>query len=484
MIFNSVSFLIFLAGFTLLWWWLPQRPRHGLVFLGSLTFYGFWRLEFVAIMLGSMSADYLAALGMARTEAIWKRRAWLVFSLTVNLGLLGYFKYTNFLIETTNTLANALRFGLSVDALPIVLPLGISFYTFQSMSYTIDVYRRQIPAERDYLCFANFVLFFPQLVAGPILRAAEMIEQLKVRPTFQLADLPIGLRAILLGLFLKVVLADNLAPLVDEGFAFPATMLGAKEAWALASLFGYQIYFDFAGYSLIAIGSALLMGVRLPANFYFPYLSCSPREFWRRWHISLSSWIRDYLYLPLCGRRVHDYSVGGLSEATNAGGLQAGRLRITAALLATWAIMGLWHGANWTFVLWGVWHATLVLGYRIVAPHLVVSPTTAAIGGWLVTYPLIILGWIPFRASSVSDSVTLIVAAFTPSSYLLPFALPRYYYTLALALPALAVLAYGIHRVWPRLRRFGVVDVAGLAVVAGLVFVHLRPIRQFIYFQF
>ncbi|MBF0268000.1 MAG: MBOAT family protein [Alphaproteobacteria bacterium] len=487
MIFNSVSFILFLAAFTSLWWMLPERPRHWLIFLGSLLFYGFWRVEFVAVLLLSMSTDYAAALALDRTTTRWKRRALLSLSVLVNLGLLTYFKYADFLLSNFAKLSLLTGFDLSVTPLNIVLPLGISFYTFQSISYTVDVYRRQVRAERDYLCFANFVLFFPQLVAGPILRAAEVIEQLKSRQPFRLFDLSFGIKTILSGMFLKVVLADNLAPLVDDAFSMPSGSFGAKESWALASLFGYQIYFDFAGYSLIAIGSARLMGVHFPANFDWPYISRSPREFWRRWHISLSSWIRDYLYLPLCGMRTRDDSLGGLAEVAQQDVKTREGKRIWA-LLVTWAIMGLWHGANWTFVLWGLWHAVLILGYRLLTPRLVLPRPLAAIGGWLVTYPLILLGWIPFRAQSVSEAVSLMINAFTPSSYLLPFALPRHYYTLSLLLPLAMVTAYILHVSWPRLRRLPVVGdvmhIGGLAFAFGLVFVFFRPIRQFIYFQF
>lgn len=489
MIFNSVTYLLFLAAFVLLYWQLPRRPRHWLIFLGSLSFYGFWRIEYCLVMLLSISVDYVAALAISRHAGIWPRRLWLGASLAVNLGLLLYFKYTMFLVDSWASFAQMLGMESPAIALSIILPLGISFYTFQSVSYTVDVFRKQIPAEPNYLCFANFVLFFPQLVAGPILRAVEIIGQLKERPPFALRDLSIGLSQIATGLFLKVVLADNLAPLVDEGFSLPTATLMAKETWALASLFGYQIYFDFAGYSLIAIGSARLMGVHFPENFNFPYVSRSPREFWRRWHISLSSWIRDYLYLPLTGAKFHVHSVGGLGDAAKAPTDKQGAVfRASLALVLTWFIMGLWHGANWTFALWGIWHAGLILGYRFFASRVALPHGATSIIGWIVTYPLIMLSWIPFRAASVDNAITLMMHSFTPASYLEPFALPRYYYTVAALLPLIMLSAHAARSVWPYISRnlalAAPLRLLYLTAMLGMVFVFLRPIRQFIYFQF
>jgi D-alanyl-lipoteichoic acid acyltransferase DltB (MBOAT superfamily) len=489
LIFNSATFLIFLAGFVALWWRLDQRPRQWLIFIGSLAFYGFWRIDFISILLLSVTTDFFVALALARSESNRRRRFILAISLLLNLGLLAYFKYADFILA--NGLALAGLFGVRLDhgPLDIILPLGISFYTFQSVSYTIDVYRRDIPAERDYLSFANFVLFFPQLVAGPILRASEVLEQLKGRERFQLANLSVGLQLILVGLFFKVVLADNIAPLVDEGYGLPASAMGAKEAWALASLFGYQIYFDFAGYSSIAIGCARLMGIHFPENFNWPYLSSSPREFWKRWHISLSSWIRDYLYAPLSNLNPRHHSTGGLgSLPVDQPSRAATALRRTPALFATWAIMGLWHGANWTFVCWGVWHALLVFAYRLISPRLTLPHVVGIICGWIATYPLVMLGWIFFRAQSTADAFHLISRTLLLESYSAPFALPRHYYTLSLLLPLGMLAAYAASRAWPALRRRpvagGALHLAGLTAMVALVFVYLRPIRQFIYFQF
>ena len=314
MIFNSVTFLIFLPVVVILYWLLPRRARLMMIFSSSLFFYGCWRFEYIPIMLMSVFIDYFASRRLEVVDKPAARRLILALSLSANLGLLAYFKYTMFAVENLNSLAGLIGSDTRFSVHAILLPLGISFYTFQSISYTIDVYRRNLDAQRDFLLFANYVVFFPQLIAGPILRASEVMWQLDNRPNFKLENLEAGTRAILAGLFLKVVLADNIAPLVDMGYAHSPEMLGAIDVWTLAFLFGFQIYFDFAAYSQVAIGSARLMGIHFPENFNFPYLACSPKDFWRRWHISLSSWVRDYLYLPLCSVPVDSTSTGGLSR--------------------------------------------------------------------------------------------------------------------------------------------------------------------------
>lgn len=485
MIFNSVTFLVFLAIAVGLYWVLPRRPRLWMLFFASLTFYGFWRVEFLPVMLASTVVDYIAARGIHSSDDAKRRRLYLSLSLTVNLGLLFYFKYLIFFATNGTGLLRALGFEIADPAFSIILPLGISFYTFQTISYTVDVYRRLIEPEHEFPLYACYVTFFPQLVAGPILRAREVIGQLNRRRGFQLDDLAIGIRRILFGLFLKVVLADNISPLVDGGFDQPVQSLGALDVWTLAFLFGFQIYFDFSAYSHIALGSARLMGIHFPENFNFPYLATSPRDFWKRWHISLSSWIRDYLYLPLMGEAVRDDSRGGLAVAVD----DTRERRRTRSLFLTWAIMGLWHGANWTFVLWGVYHAALVYGHRILSPHLpTLPPRLQAVSGWAITVPLAMLGWIPFRAQSVGDTLTMFSRVVTPSSYL-SLGLRENAYLIAALLLLGSVLTYALRNaVVPRLARHPVpwtlVCAGSYALVIALVFVFLRPISQFIYFQF
>lgn len=487
MIFNSITYIVFLILTVGLYWVLPKQPRLWLIFLASSTFYGFWRPEFLIIMFVSAATDYFVAMRIEATHALAKRRWWLLLSLSVNLGLLCYFKYLFFVIDNAVVVLNLLGAQIRMPALDIVLPLGISFYTFETISYIVDVYRRFIPAERSFVMYGCFVAFFPKLVAGPILRAAEMLPQFSAKPIFRLDTFVSGLRRILFGLFLKVVLADNIAPLVDAGFQQPASALSALDVWTLAFLFGFQIYFDFSAYSSIAIGSARLMGIHVPENFNFPYMATSPRDFWQRWHISLSSWIRDYLYLPLLGVKVRDRSAGGLP--VDVGVKNQNTRHPLVALFLTWAIMGLWHGANWTFVIWGLWHATLIAGYRILAGSTALLPSwVRTYGGWAVTLPLAMLGWIPFRAQSVSDALALFAKLYSPREYLWLGMRENTYLVAAVGL-VLCLVAYAFHLYGERFLRRWLwirfpVETAAMAVVVALVFVFLRPISQFIYFQF
>jgi alginate O-acetyltransferase complex protein AlgI len=484
-IFNSVTFLIFLAIAVGLYWLLPRRPRLWMLFLASLTFYGFWRVEFLPVMLASTLVDYAAARAIHASDDPRRRRVLLGLSLVVNLGLLFYFKYLIFFASNGAGLLRSIGFDVGDPHWNIILPLGISFYTFQTISYTVDVYRRLIKPEREFVVYACYVTFFPQLVAGPILRAREVIHQLNLRPRFQIADFAIGIRRILFGLFLKVVMADNLAPQVDSGFAQSVETLGALDVWTLAFLFGFQIYFDFSAYSHIALGSARLMGIHFPENFNFPYLATSPRDFWKRWHISLSSWIRDYLYLPLMGEAVRDDSRGGLAAAVDDARVQ----RRTRSLFLTWAIMGLWHGSNWTFVLWGVYHAALVYAHRILTPWLPDLPKRVrATAGWAVTLPLAMLGWIPFRAESLHDALLMWSRIFVPSEYLVLAMRENVYLVAALVLlstlAAAAVKRLVVPLLAPRPVAFALAQTASYSLMIALIFVFLRPISQFIYFQF
>ena len=485
MIFNSVTFLLFLVAVVILYWILPRGPRLWMIFGSSLVFYGFWRVEYTALLLVSTVVDYVAGLAIHRSADPGRRRVYLGVSLATNLGLLFYFKYLMFFAGQGAGLLRTLGFDVAEPAFSIVLPLGISFYTFQTISYTVDVYRGFIAPERNFALYGCYVTFFPQLVAGPILRAREVISQLDRRPAFRLDDLAVGVRRVLSGLFLKVVLADNLAPLVDTGFEQSAATLSAVDVWTLAFLFGFQIYFDFSGYSHIAIGCARMMGIAFPENFDFPYLASSPRDFWRRWHISLSSWIRDYLYLPLAGERVQDRSTGGLAAAVDPGG----ESRRTRALFLTWAIMGLWHGASWNFVLWGVYHAVLVYGYRRLAPLVEGAGNGVRTAlGFGLTLPLAMLGWIPFRAQGLADTFAMLAKVVDPREYLWLGMRENNYLVAALTL-AVVVLAYAVREHGaPRLARypvaFTVARSAAFGAMIALVFVFLRPINQFIYFQF
>ena len=488
MIFNSVTYLLFLSLVICLFWVLPQRARLWIILCASMTFYGFWRPEFLVVLLASACTDFFVAGRIEASADDRVRKRLLLVSLIINLGLLFYFKYLFFFLD--NAVATLQFFGfqeIQTPALNIILPLGISFYTFQTIGYTVDVYRKFIRAEQDIVLYGCFVIFFPQLVAGPILRGSELLGQLLAKPQFRLATFVSGLRRILYGLFLKVVLADNISPLVDFGFYQPVTNLSAIDVLTLAFLFGFQIYFDFAAYSHLAIGSARLMGISFPENFNFPYMASSPREFWRRWHISLSSWIRDYIYLPILGAKVRDRSVDGLAVAVHQNG---DNIRPpSVALFLTWAIMGFWHGANWTFLMWGLFHATCVAIYRVIEiPARTIPRAIRVIGGWSVTLPLMMLAWIPFRAQSVGAAIEMYGKLFSVQEWLY-LGMRENTYLVAGLLFVSMILAYGVNEyAGAMLRERRWLGFLGETVIIGttvaLVFVFLRPINQFIYFQF
>jgi len=482
MIFNSLTYLLLLFCVVLFYWILPYRARLLLVFSASLLFYGFWRVEFLPIMLVSVIADYLVALRIPNSTQIIKKRL-LIVSLAINLGLLFYFKYLIFFSENAIGFANLLGADVDPLILTIILPLGISFYTFQTISYTVDVYRGFIKPEKDFILYGCYVTYFPQLIAGPVLRAAEVIHQFSERPPFSWEDIAIGLRRITYGLFLKVVLADNIAPLVDTGFLMPVETMSALDVWTVAFLFGFQIYFDFSAYSHIALGSARLMGICFPENFNFPYIAVSPKDFWRRWHISLSSWIRDYLYLPLAGIKVHDRSVGGLANATLV-------KKHNKALFATWAIMGLWHGANWTFVLWGIYHSIVIFLYRLVSPSTRnIRHTLKVFGGIIITLPLMMLAWIPFRAESISATVVMWSKIIDPFAYTSLGMRENTYLIAFFVLICFFILFWVKNKIIPLVANKSqflifLGEVVVFSIMVPLVIIFLRPINQFIYFQF
>ncbi len=490
MIFNSLTFLVFLIIVVSLYWVLPKRLRLWLIFLGSLTFYGFWRWEFLSLVLLSTVIDYVISLQLDKTpdEHKIKRKALLLTSLVLNLGLLIYFKYTYFIVDNLNWIFDLFKTGKTIHLTEIILPLGISFYTFQTISYTIDVYRRHAKAEKDFILYGCYVTFFPQLVAGPILRAGEVMNQLAKRPKFKINYIIDGIERILYGFFLKVVLADNIAPLIDEGFALKPEVLGGLDVWTLAFLFGFQIYFDFAGYSHIAIGTAKLMGIDFPENFNFPYAAKSFKSFWKRWHISLSSWIRDYLYLPLSGVKVinpNQKSKGGISVDVPA----VSKNKKNTALFLTWSIMGLWHGANWTFVIWGIYHSFMIYVERILKPlREKVSILKKPIVGWAITVPVAMLGWIPFRATSVKTTFIMYEKVLSPASYL-SLAMRENTYLVTFLLFLLITVSYVYYTyIKKSIIRKPVLyipfQIIKYSVVIFLVFTFFRPISQFIYFQF
>ncbi|MEO8601635.1 MAG: MBOAT family protein [bacterium] len=392
MLFNSISFLIFLPIVLLGANGLPARWRNLFLLAASYVFYGVWDWRFLLLLIGTTGVDYFAALQIAATSLPQRRRAFLLLSLGTNLTVLGFFKYYDFFVQSGAALLSAIGLPASPWTLSVILPVGISFYTFQSMAYVIDVYRGELPAVRDLRNYALAVAYFPQLVAGPISRMGQLLPQLqrRARPTAERVQIGLGLMVV--GFAKKVLIADLLAPEVDRIFTHPGQMTSGlllKGAYC----FALQIYGDFSGYSDIARGVSELLGVRLMKNFEQPYLSQSITEFWRRWHISLSSWLRDYLYIPLGGNRY-----GAWNTYRN--------------LMLTMLIGGLWHGANWTFVAWGGLHGLYLAVERMLGigreRHL-----GGGVLGWassaarvVVTFHLATLAWIFFRAPSIGAAMT------------------------------------------------------------------------------
>jgi D-alanyl-lipoteichoic acid acyltransferase DltB (MBOAT superfamily) len=396
LLFNSVEFLVFLPIVFVLYWFVCQRStklQNLLLVLASYVFYGWWDYRFLSLIVISSTVDYFVGLGLARASRAGARKTLLVLSLLTNLGLLGFFKYFGFFVDSMRSLLEGLGVGIGTATLHIVLPVGISFYTFQTLSYTIDVYRGKVEPCRQPISFFAYVGFFPQLVAGPIERATSLLPQFLVPRRFDPSAAKDGLRQILWGFFKKVAIADTLAPHVEEIFANHGSYGGAGLLLGVF-FFAIQIYCDFSGYSDIAIGTARLFGFSLMRNFAFPYFSRDISEFWRRWHISLSSWFRDYLYIPLGGSRV----------------AMAKRLR---NVILTFTISGFWHGANWTFIFWGLlnglYYVPLMLSGKE-RRHLDdpaagrLLPTPRELGQIALTFALALLAWVFFRASSLGHA--------------------------------------------------------------------------------
>lgn len=483
MIFNSVTFLVFLFIVVGLYWVLPRKSRLILLLVASVTFYGFWRFEYTFLMLASALNDYIISLQIEKSKTVKRKKQLLYLSLFVNLGFLFYFKYLMFFAENAVGLLNIFGFDFATPEFSILLPLGISFYTFQTISYTVDVYRGHIKPYKDFALYGSYVTFFPQLVAGPILRAPEVIEQLAQRKKFKIKFLNEGILRLMAGLFLKVVIADNISPLVDEIYLVDSSKLSAIDVWTKAFLFGFQIYFDFAAYSHIAIGAALLMGINFPENFNYPYISTSFKEFWKRWHISLSSWIRDYLYLPLMGVKVVEKgSLGGIKVE------KPKTSKASFALFMTWGIMGLWHGASWAFVFWGVYHAILIFVERkIINAKWGISKLPSQFG-WFITLPLVMLSWLPFRENDLSQVFIMfkkvilfenfLSRSFNENIYLICGLL------VVLFLIAFFIEKYVLSRLQKNIVLYSTVLIVGLTIMTLLNLTFLRPISQFIYFQF
>lgn len=417
MLFNTVEFFVFLAIVLLLHYLSPRVLRKPILVAASYYFYMSWNAKFALLLLTLTAIDYTAGLWIARAEEPRRRKLLLILSLGANLGFLGFFKYYNFLADN---LALALGRPEHSFFLDVVLPLGISFHTFQSMSYVIDVYRRQQQPVRNVIDYALFICFFPQLVAGPIVRARDFFRDLYHWAAPSSEDVLRGVLLVLLGLVKKMALADQFAQIADAYFKSVSTQPGMLTAWSGTVAFGVQIYFDFSGYTDMAIGMAKLLGFHFPVNFRRPYLSASMTEFWRRWHISLSSWLRDYLYISLGGNR-------------------HGKLKTYRNLMLTMLLGGLWHGASWNFVIWGGY-----LGGILAIEKAIGVPDSSARGWWRVFYParvaficaLAMISWVFFRAVTFQDSVYVLGQMFTGETgklLILPWQLVLIGVTLVLA---------------------------------------------------
>ncbi|HTM46676.1 MAG TPA: MBOAT family O-acyltransferase [Polyangiaceae bacterium] len=393
MIFTSAEYALFLALVLPLFFALRGQARKVLLLLSSYWFYGTWSIKFLLLLCLSTFVDYHVARLLDRATAPARRRSLLLLSLSVNLGALAFFKYANFFIDSATPLLTAVGLSSQLHTLSIVLPVGISFYTFQELGYILDVYWRKSPAEPSLLNYAMYTAFFPQLVAGPIERAPHLIPQLSSIGAKRSIDLS-GAGLIAIGAFKKVVIADNFANLVNAIYQQPQNKLGGA-LWLGTYAFAIQIYCDFSGYSDIAVGSARLLGVEVMENFNAPYAATGPADFWGRWHISLSTWLRDYLYIPLGGNR-------------------GGEWFTTRNLMITMLLGGLWHGAAWNYVLWGGYQGLLLIvcrsrvlnswGRRLEA---LISSRVFNVGRKLIFFHLVCLGWALFRARSLADCATL-----------------------------------------------------------------------------
>jgi len=412
MLFNSIDFAIFLPlVFISFWFIIPKSNRCQNLFLlfVSYVFYSWWDWRFLSLIIISSIVDYLVGISLGKEENIVKRKYLLLISICVNIGLLGFFKYSNFFIESFITAFSFFGNQLNYDTFYIILPVGISFYTFQTLSYSIDVYERKMNPSKDVIAFFAFVSFFPQLVAGPIERAANLLPQFFNKRKFDYAKAIDGMRQILWGFFKKLVIADNCAPFVNEIFSHHGELPGSI-LWIGILFFTFQIYCDFSGYSDIAIGTARLFNFSLNKNFDFPYFSRDIAEFWRRWHISLSSWFRDYVYIPMGGSYVAN----------------AKKIR---NLFVVFLLSGFWHGANWTFIIWGAINAVYYLPLMFMQKnrkHLDVPASGRLFPSFLearqitVTFFMTLIAWVFFRANNITHAFEYLDGMFSLSVFVKP----------------------------------------------------------------
>jgi D-alanyl-lipoteichoic acid acyltransferase DltB (MBOAT superfamily) len=482
MLFNSIDFAIFLPIVFILYWFVMNESlklQNFLIVASSYLFYGWWDWRFLSMVLFSSLVDYFIGIGLSKQENHIKRKVLLWTSIIVNLGFLGFFKYYNFFLDNFITAFSLFGTEIKANSLNIILPVGISFYTFQTLSYSIDVYKRKLEPTKDFIAFSAFVTFFPQLVAGPIERATHLLPQFYKKRIFDYLKAVDGMRQILWGLFKKIVIADNCAEYANLIFNNSTDYSGSTLLLG-ALFFTFQIYGDFSGYSDIAIGTSRLFGFDLMRNFNFPYFSRDIAEFWRRWHISLSTWFRDYLYFPLGG------SHGGTWM----------KIRNTFIIFI---VSGFWHGANWTFIVWGALNAIYFLpllltnnnrnNLEIVAQGKLI-PSIKEFLSILLTFTLTVFAWIFFRAENMGHAVSYISEILSPSLLTIPMFGRIYNALITIILVGVFVLIewqgregqYAISNLgikWKRPLRY-----AMYYVIIIVIFWFGGKEQQFIYFQF
>lgn len=412
MLFNSIDFAIFLPITFILYWFVTNKnlkSQNLLIVIASYIFYGWWDWRFLSLILFSTVIDYSIGISLSKQENQNKRKMLLWTSILVNLGFLGYFKYYNFFLDNFITAFSFFGTDINANSLNIILPVGISFYTFQTLSYTIDVYKRNLEPTKDFISFSAFVSFFPQLVAGPIERASNLLPQFYTKRHFDYSKAVNGMRQILWGLFKKIVIADNCAQYANIIFNNSSEYSGSTLVLG-AIFFTFQIYGDFSGYSDIAIGTSRLFGFNLKQNFAFPYFSRDIAEFWRRWHISLSTWFRDYLYIPL-------------------GGSRGGTWNKIRNVFIIFLVSGFWHGANWTFIVWGALNALYFLPILLtnnnrnnldVAAKGKFLPTIKEFLLMLFTFVLTVFAWIFFRADNIAHAINYVSEIFSNALFTYP----------------------------------------------------------------
>jgi len=478
MLFNSLDFAIFLPIVFVLYWFVVNKnlkQQNILIALASYVFYGWWDWRFLALILFSTLVDYVVGVSLGKEKNLNKRKILLWISILVNLGFLGFFKYYNFFLDNFKSAFTFFGSEINANSLNIILPVGISFYTFQTLSYTIDVYKKRLEPTKDFISFAAFVSFFPQLVAGPIERATNLLPQMLSKRKFEYNDAVDGLRQILWGLFKKIVIADNCATYANLIFNNSAEYSGSTLVLG-AIFFTFQIYGDFSGYSDIAIGTSRLFGFKLMQNFAFPYFSRDIAEFWRRWHISLSTWFRDYLYIPLGGSR------GGTWM----------KVRNTFIIFI---VSGFWHGANWTFIVWGALNALYFLpllltkrnrqNLETVAEESYL-PSIKEFFNMAITFGLTVFAWIFFRADNIGHAFEYIRNIFTSSLFSKPEILPLMVSFLVILFVCLEWVGrrekYAIEKIgfkWVKPVRWSF-----YLFIALLIFLFDGNDQVFIYFQF